>query len=94
MKTTKATIQEIRDATKVILLPYSAPDFARDAAIKYMEALNPKTVTALIDDLDTLETRLTEATALLERARFSHDSRFDKDFIADLERFTKGAGDA
>lgn len=69
MKTTKTKIQEIRDATKVILLPYSAPDFARDAAIKYMEALNPKMVTSILDDLETLQYKCARQAELLERAK-------------------------
>lgn len=70
MKTTKEKIQTIRGATKVITLPYSAPDFARDAAIKYMAALRPEVVTSILDDLDTLES---EVIRLEKDRRFAHD---------------------
>lgn len=50
----------------------------------------------LLDDLDTLESRLEEATRLLERAKslFLHELNINVDkWLSDLEAFNKGGQD-
>lgn len=58
MKTTKETRVRIRDSTKLISARFVDVDFAKDAALKYVAALSPESVTGLLDDLDTLEAEL------------------------------------